>query len=147
MMARCFASVVVCLVSAIVLVGGDVATEAKRLQGKWACVAAEKDGRKAPPEILKFVATFTDDKMTFDTTDADKKEGPDKREFKIVLDPSKKPKWIDMVKSAEGKGAMGIYKLEGDELTICVGEKDVERPSEFAAPEGSKLNLITFKKK
>jgi uncharacterized protein (TIGR03067 family) len=147
MLGRCTISVVVGFVGAVVLSAGDSATELKKLQGQWACIAAEKSGKKAPPEILKFAATFSGDKMYFDTTDAEKKDGANKREFSIILDPTKKPHWIDLVKiSAEGKGdrSVGIYKLVGDELTICVGEKNVGRPEEFAAPEGSNLNLITF---
>src|SRR5882724_1699408 len=145
MLIRYSVSVVVCFLSAIVLLAGDAATEMKKFQGQWALIAAEKGGKKAPPEILKFVATFADDKMTFDTTDPEKKDGPDKREFSIVLDPSKTPKSIDLIKfSGDGKGDKyaGIYKLVGDELTICTGEKGDDRPTEFSSPEGSRINLI-----
>jgi uncharacterized protein (TIGR03067 family) len=75
------------------------------------------------------------------------------------LDASKKPKQIDMkllegrdVKSetqikitgAEAETAKGIYFLEGDTLTVCLGLD--ERPTDVNAKAGSEGLLYTLKK-
>jgi uncharacterized protein (TIGR03067 family) len=69
------------------------------------------------------------------------------------LDPSKKPKAIDMTVTEgrrdedKGKELLGIYELDKDGLkwrTSEPGGKD--RPKEFAAKEGSKNRFVTFKK-
>ena len=72
---------------------------------------------------------------------------------KFKIDPSKKPKAIDMeiTESAEedhdGKTALGIYALEGDTLKWCVNEPgETERPKEFSAPPGTRLMFVTFKR-
>jgi RNA polymerase sigma-70 factor (ECF subfamily) len=62
------------------------------------------------------------------------------------LDPAKKPKEITIV-NHEGKKHLGIYKLDGDALTICMHEEDgASRPTEFASKEGSKVVLVVLKR-
>ena len=34
---------------------------------------------------------------------------------------------------------LGIYKFEGDEMTVCFGQPGVERPKEFKTKEGQVL--------
>jgi uncharacterized protein (TIGR03067 family) len=68
--------------------------------------------------------------------------------FKI--DATKSPKAIDFTYTngfSKGKTIKGIYKIDGENLTICRGlspEKD--RPDEFAAPAGSELLLVVWKR-
>ena len=61
----------------------------------------------------------------------------------IKVDSSKTPKEIDLTFTTgenKGKTVKGIYKIAGDDLTICRGLTEKEaRPTEFAAPVDSGL--------
>src|SRR5262249_38306810 len=65
---------------------------------------------------------------------------------KIKLDPSKKPREIDLI-SKGGRSMSGIYKLEGDTLTFCRPgpSKNAERPKEFKTAD-SPNEIIVWKR-
>jgi uncharacterized protein (TIGR03067 family) len=70
-------------------------------------------------------------------------------EFKNVfkLDPSRKPKEIDLTPDGEGKGktVAGLYELEGDSLRVCFpGQPDAERPTRLESKEGENYLLLTY---
>jgi uncharacterized protein (TIGR03067 family) len=60
------------------------------------------------------------------------------------IDPAKNPKEIALTPDRSNKSLLGIYKLEGDTLTLCVGEK---RPTEFKAKEETTLWVLKRDKK
>jgi uncharacterized protein (TIGR03067 family) len=79
-----------------------------------------------------------------------------KSEWKYRLDPSTSPKQIDLMPQSgpnNGKTLKGIYKVEGDELTIChvLGRsKDfnqVQRPQAFDVKGNEAFVMLTFKRK
>jgi uncharacterized protein (TIGR03067 family) len=55
------------------------------------------------------------------------------------LDATKTPRAIDFLPDfpAKGKPILGIYRLEGDKLTLCYPALGKERPREFSAKEGT----------
>jgi uncharacterized protein (TIGR03067 family) len=62
-----------------------------------------------------------------------------------TADRSKAPAQIDVGFSAAGASPMvGIFRFDGDALVICFGPAD--RPTEFAAPAGSRVGLLTLKR-
>ena len=69
----------------------------------------------------------------------------------ITLRPSKEPKEIDL-RFPEVKDLLpatqhlGIYKLEGETLTIVLAQSDQERPKQFDARKDSKLTSYTLKR-
>src|SRR5918998_1942256 len=96
------------------------------LQGAWRAVRIETGGRPAPEDLAGIVRyLFDGDRVTL--MEGDQKAG----EGVIRLDPAARPKAFDFTATAGpqvGMTARGIYRVEGDALTMCMG---VERPSGF----------------
>ena len=119
------------------------------LAGGWTLIGLETakgkdpDVAKEPAEERKIQATA--DKMT-----PTKKGGKPDEPFSYKLDATKTPHEIDMTKTRNGKAETmyGIYKLEGDILTICGVESanPADRPKEFKiGPDGKEI-ILTLKK-
>jgi uncharacterized protein (TIGR03067 family) len=115
--------------------GGD--KELEKLQGDWTMVSRELNGRKIPDEVAINKLTIKGDQwiLTPGATAS------------IKIDGSKDPKWIDLTfPRGTGTASPGIYKLEGDTLTICrVLAGKGERPKDFKSPEAGG-NLVVYKR-
>jgi uncharacterized protein (TIGR03067 family) len=128
----------------MILLAGKLATvhaeegDHDKVQGAWIVAAGEKAGRKAPEAGLKDVMmTFTGSTFTWKTGDKETRGT-------FSLDPAKSPREISM--NAGGEKLAGIYRLEGDELRICVGAGG-DRPADFATKDGAKAVLLILKRK
>ena len=118
-----------------------IKAELKRLEGTWQLVAAKKDGKETPKDVVKKIRVvikgnghsvyFGDDVVA--------------KEIQFTIDPKKNPK-TTTDKLSDGKEIQGIYKLDGDTLISCVAEVGKDRPSEFASNPGSGHTLRTFKR-
>jgi uncharacterized protein (TIGR03067 family) len=65
------------------------------------------------------------------------------------LDPSANPMTIDVTYTEgdiKGRTAAGIYKIEGDLLTICRSAPDQLRPTGFASQPGSGHTLMSYQR-
>ena len=64
------------------------------------------------------------------------------------LDAKKKPAEIDLLPAADSKDPIlhGIFKIEGETLTICLSEKKSPRPTKFASAEDAGLVMVIFKR-
>jgi RNA polymerase sigma factor (sigma-70 family) len=112
-------------------------TEMEGTWARWETVMRTINGRPLPPERKKFTSVVTGDKLI--QNDA---EGFVDDVWFFTLDPTRKPKWIDLTSLKIGKFP-GIYLLEGDTLRIHIGY-DGKRPTEFpAAEEGIVLKRVS----
>jgi uncharacterized protein (TIGR03067 family) len=134
-------------VTAGLVQGDDAQKERERLQGTWELTGAVGGGKPVPPEKVKGVrVVFSGEQMSLVSPGDEPK-----REFTFKLDPTAKPKAIDLTAldgGFKGKTNPGIYQLEGDTLKLCMrNEPTKERPAKLASPEGSDLILMTLKKR
>jgi uncharacterized protein (TIGR03067 family) len=116
---------------AVLIVGADEPKdETGKLQGTWAVVSA--DGIDAPEEAIKrlkvIIRRETIQIMVPEKDNENAFREKEKATFK--LDPSKKPKAIDMTKDPKGPIVRGIYELDGDTLKL-VWRNDGPRPTEI----------------
>ena len=106
------------------------------LQGEWQVVSIERPGSPVNPDELVRV------RYIFDKDCATLMNGEQKGwEGAFRVDPTEEPKAIDFTGTSDphkGEMAFGIYRVEDDALTICVGKK---RPTEFDGKEAILLEL------
>jgi uncharacterized protein (TIGR03067 family) len=86
----------------------------KALQGTWVAVAGENSKEKFDKELKDIRLVFQGDKLTL-------RLGGEVLHATYKLDPSRKPKAIDLTSAggrARGKTVLGIYALEGGALSL-----------------------------
>lgn len=120
----------------------DRKDELERHQGTWRTTTSIYDGRSAPEGVIRSITrTVEKDHVVW------KRDGKPFAGTRIELDPSREPHTIDVIPDGgkdRGERVLGIYKLKGDRLTICMAEPGKPRPSEFKAEPGSGWTLRTF---
>jgi uncharacterized protein (TIGR03067 family) len=113
--------------------------EPPSIVGEWIGLTGTRGGKPDPPvnATMKFTADGT-------VTLAERGKGID---AKFKADPKKDPPEIDIEMEAGGMKHViqGIYKIEGDTLTVCFLHMG-GRPKVFESPVGSEAMLITLKR-
>jgi len=112
----------------------------EELQGTWDIVSLELDGRKYPPGGSR-IAIHGD---RFESLNMGAEYSGT-----ISVDASANPKTFDLhyEKGPEaGKTSLGIFELEADRWTICLGLAGVGRPTEFVAAPGAGHALEKLKR-
>jgi uncharacterized protein (TIGR03067 family) len=136
---------VLMLVAAGALVAADAKEDAatkdrEKMQGTWKVASATKGGKQAAAERLKEMRLVVQgDKMTV-------RDGTRDEEATFTLAPDQKPPAMDIKPRGAGrKTILGVYRFEGDALTMC-WSREGERPREFASKEGSDAILLVLKR-
>jgi uncharacterized protein (TIGR03067 family) len=133
----------------------DAKKETEKFQGTWRMVSFEEGGQALPADQVKeFGYRFTFEKDTFTVKAAEVVKSKPVEVVKTTgtykLDPTKKPKAIDMAITGgdyKGKDILGIYEVGEDTLKWCAakpGEKD--RPKEFTTTKDSTHGLAVLKR-
>jgi len=117
------------------------------LQGAWKIVASETGGMDRTEETKGHFIVFEGDIFALKKGDDIGLRGT------IKLDPSKKPRAIDVTiteggqEGEKGKVLHGIYELGTGTLKWCTSEPGgTNRPEQFSTKEGINHMLVTLKK-
>jgi RNA polymerase sigma factor (sigma-70 family) len=135
-------------------------TDEDRLQGTWeffSMTAGAPTLRKdqlAEAETPWKTITFTGDKMQMVNRKLGEPDAGKDLVFddRFKLDPSQKPKAIDLVVDDDrpgrqkGETVACVYELDGDLLRLCFPSDPKERPSALESPVGSGNLILTFKR-
>lgn len=119
--------------------------ELAKHQGTWAVLAFEREGKETPIEIARSIVRIVDgDRVVW------KRSGKSFAATRVELNAAHSPATIDVLPEggpSRDKRILGIYKLEGNRLTICMADPDHPRPTAFKAEAGSKWTLMRFERK
>lgn len=118
--------------------------ELKAQQGVWQVLAFVRDGKPTDPEtVASITRTVEGDRAVWF------REGQSFAGTRLELDPTRKPHAIDVIPEGgrnQGERVLGIYRLEGETLTLCMADPGGPRPTEFTAEPGSRRTLMTFRR-
>jgi uncharacterized protein (TIGR03067 family) len=110
------------------------------LAGEWAFKSMVEDGRaeECSGDVLAFAADGT-----FVARDDTGPQGAGTYTADATADPPE----VDLDEAGTGVTVRGIWKVDGDTLTLCVRTDPKRgRPTAFAAPPGSDCVLVTLKR-
>ncbi len=114
-------------------------TDQERIQGAWQLTAGERGGKPFPEDVIQNgQLVFEGDRMTTRVKDRS-------TTFRFKLLAEQSPRAVDL--DMDGTIGMGIYKLEGDTLTIVHTEAGQDRPKEFTTRPGTPLILMILKRR
>ena len=116
---------------------------AKELIGVWRATAAVREGLPAT-DVIGHQLTFAEQRFEIQS-----KDGKRLYSGTFRTNPRATPQTIDFAHAGSAGKAMtwlGIYRLDGDTLTICdnAPNPDKGRPSAFETSSGSGYVVITF---
>jgi uncharacterized protein (TIGR03067 family) len=128
------------------VIGLAAADDKNPLDGKWVIESLTRDGKDESAKYKGGTRGNTGEKYAMVPpagSEAKAAEGT------FSVDASKTPATIDMKPGSgqyKGKTLPGIYKLEGETLTIAFAEPGKDRPTAFESKPGGGVVLVVHKK-
>ena len=114
--------------------------ERAKFQGTWKHLSIDLNGKQAAARVAAgFVYRFDGNRYT----NTDTATGRVTSQGTFALDPTKSPPEIDFTESG-GVPIYGIYRHEGDRLTICMHER--RRPTDFESRPGQVRSLVVLER-
>jgi uncharacterized protein (TIGR03067 family) len=119
----------------------DAPKDTPCLVGEWAVASAVVGGKRDDPPAGTTWTLTADGKSVLSIPG-----GADAASGTYTVDPKKDPAWLDISAGPKGTAMQGIYKRDGDTLTLCLGIKVGERPAAFESKAGANAILLTLTK-
>jgi uncharacterized protein (TIGR03067 family) len=116
-------------------------SDTMKIQGTWKIESARYDGEKTSEEV-GVTMTFTDKKVAI-------KRGGETIDDDYTLDPTKKPKHLDMSGKRGNETVIipAVYQfLDDDTLMICNADPGRPRPSDFDTKKGDGKSVAVLKR-
>lgn len=125
--------------------GGDKdKSDKERLQGVWKMVAMVMGGKEAPEKDVKAMKLIFVGDQVYVTGNRPEDGGA----ASYRLNPAKKLAEIDLSVLEEKRTVLGIYRLEGDKLTLCfMDPRDGKRPTEFKSEDRESVLMVLERSK
>jgi RNA polymerase sigma factor (sigma-70 family) len=110
----------------------------QRIQGTWKVVSVKDGGREPPPkEVEGATMMIAKDTLVLNLPDGKKLEAT------YHIDPSRKPRWIDVTDNRSKRTMLGLYRLNQDDLTLVLDEGGERgRSTDFVSEQGSPNDLL-----
>jgi uncharacterized protein (TIGR03067 family) len=119
--------------------------DSESLKGNWTAVSMKQNKQSLPEDFVKTFRLSMDGKNYTNTAGQEVME-----EGGYTVDASKMPKTIDFdIKKGPdaGRKQLGLYKLEGDKLTIVVSPSDsTERPKSLEADDSNDAIVVVLER-
>jgi uncharacterized protein (TIGR03067 family) len=113
-------------------------------EGEWQMLSGVMNGAAMDPATVQWVKRVTRGNQTSVIA------GPQTMlKVEFTFDPSTSPPSIDYLNlhgSTKGKRQAGIYRFEGDVLTVCTAAPGAARPAEFTSGRGDGRSLTVWKR-
>lgn len=117
----------------------------KLIEGTWRIVALEINGEKSDEEDAMKLTVVNGSDGTWSV----RSEGNEISKGTSTIDPTKKPKTIDLTPTeggGKGKAHLGIYELGEKTRKLCFAPPGKDRPTKFSSTPGSEHILVTFER-
>jgi uncharacterized protein (TIGR03067 family) len=120
------------------------------LSGNWQAVSFEQDGRQkfSAEEVRKVTVSFRDCRYRI-TPLSWGPEGSFEGGYQIDDQHGREDKSFSLYPATgvlKGQAFRGIYRVEGDKLTLCFSWPPLDRPTEFRSRPNSTIVLAVFKR-
>jgi uncharacterized protein (TIGR03067 family) len=102
-----------------------------QLAGEWKAVETEVGGEKMNPKEL------AEYRLVFSGNDCAAHSGKRVMKFRVVVDPDKSPRSIDLTRTHDNVALKGIYELKEGKLWLLLGTNGGKRPTEFKTKVGT----------